>query len=300
MKATRPGLTDIKNCPWHPASSRPLISIIGIKFLLTRPLLYALTRTTAVPILPPSIARANPAAAVVHFIRDVYYDRHDERLAAEGLWAKVRVGGDFAASQFVEVQGAEAVEREMRRAPGGGRVAVDKIGEYLVVMSDLTTRRLSGRLELRYEDDDNAAEGLQLQDLAVAIDQLERMPAGRDGSGESDGSLASTIHTSSDIFFHEIGELELMAEVRTEAAALDKNQAEHQAHEHEARRKVVAAACAAQFETFMCAHSSTVPHDAAATRQAERVFCLEGGEGGGGGALNETRQEARRTISEES
>jgi hypothetical protein len=79
------------------------------------------------------------------------------------------------------------------------------------------------------------------------------------GGGESDGSLASTIHTSSDIFFHEIGELELMAEVRTEAVALDKNQAEHQAHEHEARQKAVAAARGAQLETFMCAHPALFP-----------------------------------------
>ncbi|KAJ7453274.1 hypothetical protein B0H11DRAFT_277926 [Mycena galericulata] len=269
-----------------------LISKIEIerKFLPTRPLLHALTRTSTVPTLPPSIARAHPAA--VHFIRDVYYDRHDERLAAEGLWvrrrsvvvgggisssftssweAKVRVGGDFAASQFVEVEGAEAVEREMQRALGGGRVAVDSIGKHLIVMSDLTTRRLSGRLELRNEDDydNDAAEGLRLQNLAVAIDQvvetisgdfaaaravLERMPAGRDGGGGG-----GTIHSSPDLFFHEIGELELMEEVRTEAAALGKNQAEHQVHEHETRRNAVAAARAAQLEAFMRTHPALFP-----------------------------------------
>ncbi|KAJ6553088.1 hypothetical protein B0H19DRAFT_1155602 [Mycena capillaripes] len=270
-----------------------LVSKIEIerKFLPTRPLLHALTRTTAVPTLPPSIARAHPAA--VHFIRDVYYDRHDWRLAGEGLWvrrrsvvvgggsttsstssweAKVRVGGDFAASQFVEVEGAEAVEREMQRVLGGDRVAVDNIGEHLVAMCDLTTRRLSGRLELRDEDDDHdAAEG-PLQNLTVAIDQvvettsgdfaaaravLERMPAGRDGDG--DGNLTSTIHSSPDRFFHEIGELELMEEVRTEAGPLGKNQAELQAHKHETRRKVVAAARAAQLETFMRAHPALFP-----------------------------------------
>ncbi|KAJ6553107.1 hypothetical protein B0H19DRAFT_1155661 [Mycena capillaripes] len=273
-----------------------LVSKIEIerKFLPTRPLLHALTRTTAVPTLPPSIARAHPAA--VHFIRDVYYDRHDWRLAGEGLWvrrrsvvvggggpttsstssweAKVRVGGDFAASQFVEVEGAEAVEREMQRVLGGDRVAVDKIGEHLVAMCDLTTRRLSGRLELRGEDDDNdAAEG-PLQNLTVAIDQvvettngnfaaaravLEQMPAGRDGGGDSDSNLTSTVHSSSDVFFHEIGELELMEEVRTEAGAMGKNQAELQAHEHETRRKIVAAARAAQLEAFMRTHPALFP-----------------------------------------
>ncbi|KAJ7465581.1 hypothetical protein FB451DRAFT_1561379 [Mycena latifolia] len=272
----------------------PLTSKIEIerKFLPTRPLLHALTQTTAIPTLPSSIARAHPAA--VHFIRDVYYDRHDGRLTAEGLWvrrrsvivsgggsstssweAKVRVGGDFVASQFVEVEGAEAVEREMRRALGGGHVAVDKIGEHLGVMCDLTTRRLSGRLELCYEDDENdAAEGLRLENLTVAIDQvvetisgdfaaaravLERMPVGRGGGDDSDSNLSSTIHSSPDLFFHEVGELELMAEVRTEAATLHKNQAERQAREHETRRKAVAAARAAQLEAFMCAHPALFP-----------------------------------------
>ncbi|KAJ7913202.1 hypothetical protein B0H13DRAFT_2471034 [Mycena leptocephala] len=266
----------------------PLISKIEIehKFLSTRPLLHALTpASTPVLTLPPSIARARPAP--VHFIRDVYYDRHDERLAAEGLWvrrrsvlvgsstsstssweAKVRVGGDFAASQFVEVEGAEAVEREMRRALGGDCVAMDKIGEHLVVMSDLTTRRLSGRLELHYEDDNDAADGLRLQNLTVAIDQvvettagdfaasravLEQMQAGRDGGGHSNSNLTS----SPDLFFHEIGELELMAEVRTEAATID--QAEHHAHEHETRRKALAAALAAQLEAFMREHPALFP-----------------------------------------
>ncbi|KAJ7265020.1 hypothetical protein C8J57DRAFT_1330671 [Mycena rebaudengoi] len=271
----------------------PLISKIEIerKFLPTRPLLHALTRTTAIPTLPSSTARAHPAA--VHFIRDVYYDRHDGRLAVEGLWvrrrsvvvvgsgsstpstssweAKVRVGGDFVASQFVEVEGAEAVEREMRRALGGGHVTVDKIGEHLGVMCDLTTRRLSGRLELCEDDDNDAAEGLRLQNLTVAIDQvvettsgdfaaaravLDRMPGGREGGGDSDSNLTST---SPDLFFHEIGELELMAEVRTEAAALAENQAEGRAHEHETRRKAVAAARAAQLEAFMCAHPALFP-----------------------------------------
>ncbi|KAJ7030031.1 hypothetical protein C8F04DRAFT_741054 [Mycena alexandri] len=264
---------------------RPLISKIEIerKFLPTRPLLHALTLTsTTVPTLPPSIARAHPA--LVHFIRDIYYDRHDERLAAEGLWvrrrsvvggsstsslassweAKVRVGGDFAASQFVEVEGAEAVEREVRRVLGDC-VALDKIGEQLVVMSDLTTRRLSGRLELHYEDGNDVADELQLQNLTVAIDQvvettagdfaasravLEQMQAGRDGGG---------VHNSPDLFFHEIGELELMTEVRTEAAAIGNNQAEHHTREHETRRKAVAGARAAQLEAFMRAHPALFP-----------------------------------------
>ncbi|KAF8143823.1 hypothetical protein K438DRAFT_1875262 [Mycena galopus ATCC 62051] len=250
----------------------PLISKIEIerKFLPTRPLLHALTRTT--PTLPSCSARVHPAA--VHFIRDVYYDRHDGRLTAEGLWvrrrsvvavgggsstcsweAKVRVGGDFVASQFVEVEGAEAVEREMRRALGGAHVTVDKIGEHLGVMCDLTTRRLSARLEL--EDD------LRLQNPTVAIDQVVETTGGdfaaaravleqMNGAGDSDSILIST----PDLFFHEIGELELMEEVRTEVPA---DQAEHQAHEHEKRRVAVAGARAAQLDAFMAAHPALFP-----------------------------------------
>ncbi|KAJ7621754.1 hypothetical protein DFH06DRAFT_1341081 [Mycena polygramma] len=245
-------------------ASRFLTSKIEIerKFLPTRSLLHALTRTTASPSLPRSIARAHPTA--VHFIRDVYYDRPDWRLAAEGLWvrrrsvifggagtstssweAKVRVGGDFAASQFVEVEGAEAVERELQRALGGGHVAVDSIGQHLDTKCDLTTRRLSGELELRCEEEQG------LKNLTVAIDQvvettgddftaaramLERMVASDSG-----------VQSSPDRFFHEIGELELMEEVRTEVG------------EHETRRKAVAAARATQLETFMRAHSALFP-----------------------------------------
>ncbi|KAJ7706628.1 hypothetical protein B0H16DRAFT_1634862 [Mycena metata] len=282
----------------------PLVSKVEIerKFLPTRPLLHALTRTTASPIHHSSTARAHPAA--VHFIRDVYYDREDGRLAAQGLWvrrrsvvaggstvissksspsctssweAKVRVGGDFLASQFVEVEGAQAVEREMHRAPGGSHVTVDNIGAELGVMCDLTTRRLAGRLELCADDQKNDID-LALQNLTVAIDQvvettggdfavalavLERMSAGG-GEGEGDNNLKNPtgMHTP-DGFFHEIGELELMAEVRTEAAALDENQNESQAErrtqEHETRRKTIAAKRAAQLEAFMGAHPALFP-----------------------------------------
>jgi hypothetical protein len=65
-----------------------------------------------------------------------------------------------------------------------------------------------------------------------------------------------------DLFFHEIGELELMAEVHTEPRENSLStsfEADRQAHAHETRRKAVAAACAAQLEAFMCAHPALFP-----------------------------------------
>ncbi|KAJ6466043.1 hypothetical protein C8R47DRAFT_1154281 [Mycena vitilis] len=245
-------------------ASRFLTSKIEIerKFIPTRPLLHALTRTGATSSLPRSIARAHPTA--VHFIRDIYYDRPDWRLAAEGLWvrrrsvaldvsgtstssweAKVRVGGDFAASQFVEVEGAAAVEREMQRALGGAHVPMDDIREHLDIKCDLTTRRLSGELELRCEEESG------LKNLTVAIDQVIETSNGDFTAAramlERIATSDSDVHSRPDLFFHEVGELELMEEVRTEVG------------EHEARRKSVAAVRAAQLETFMRAHPALFP-----------------------------------------
>ncbi|KAJ7222766.1 hypothetical protein B0H12DRAFT_1224102 [Mycena haematopus] len=207
---------------------------------------------------------------------DVYYDRHDGRLVAEGLWvrrrsvffagrstsssissweAKVRVGGNFAASQFVEVQGAEAVEREMRRALGGGHVAVDKISEHLSVMSDLTTRRLSGRLELRNEGDDSDA----LEKLTVVIDQVVETIRGYFAAARAVLERNVAGNSDKNLFFHEIGEVELMEKICTEPGAFAENQAEHQADEHDLRRKTVAATRAAQLEAFMRAHPALFP-----------------------------------------
>jgi hypothetical protein len=298
------------------------------KFLPTRLLLDALTRpTTALQNLPSSIRVAHTHPGAIRFIRDVYYDRYDGRLTAEGLWvrrrsvvvgsptssstsssstssweAKVRVGGDFIATQFVEVEGAQAVEREIYRALGGVHVTVDKITEHLGVMCDLTTRRVEGRLEICYEDEDDddndVDKDARLQNLTVAIDQvvetpsgdfaaaravLERMLAGHT-RGRDEGST-STIHTDSspDLFFHEVGELEMMAEVRTEAPVHGENylsksveserrahshshshahahsQSHSHQHSHEDKRKIVASARAAQLEAFMCAHPALFP-----------------------------------------
>jgi hypothetical protein len=164
-------------------------------------------------------------------------------------------------------------------------VTVDKITEHLDVMCDLTTRRVEGRLEVCYdsdsedvhENDDNDA---RLRNLSVAIDQvvetpsgdfaaaravLERILGGRDGGGGGGSDSDSNLASPSGIFFHEIGELELMAEVRTDPdpdppSFNNKNSLLKSLEaEHETCRQILAATRAAQLEAFMGAHPALFP-----------------------------------------
>ncbi|KAJ6463990.1 hypothetical protein C8R45DRAFT_505592 [Mycena sanguinolenta] len=262
----------------------PLVSKIEVerKFLPTRALLLALAPRLGHSFasrLAPTITRACPIP--VEFIRDVYYDRPDEVLAAAGVWvrrrsvfvdgfsseseaweAKVRVGGDFNASQFVEVEGAEAVEREMHRVLGAqGAVSLHTIDEQLAVISDLTTRRLSGRLELAAPAHTDA-----LPDLTVAIDQVVETRGDFSGARAVLSDLSSSRTPTPAQFFHEIGELEVVTEVRTDADATTKppkptaktHQAEA-AHVHQTHRAARAATLASQLEAFMAAHPGLFP-----------------------------------------
>ncbi|KAJ7602822.1 hypothetical protein FB45DRAFT_964698 [Roridomyces roridus] len=254
----------------------PLVSKIEIerKFLPTLPLLQALTPGShPSPSLP---FRTHPAPEV--FIRDVYYDTPDGRLSTRGLWvrrrdsiaagaaiystsnlpmscweAKVRVGGDFIASQFVEVEGPEAVERELKRVLCEPHVPVDELEERLGVMCDLTARRLSARVELLA--DAESARDLRDRNLTLAIDQVVETTGG-DFEAAQDVLESPSKHRSADSFFHEIGELEIMAEARTDAT---EDVTERQDQEHEAVRKAVGATCAAELEAFMHAHPSLFP-----------------------------------------
>ncbi|KAK7018334.1 hypothetical protein R3P38DRAFT_1297775 [Favolaschia claudopus] len=267
------------------------------KFLPPRILMHALTRslTPALPmppLLPPSIARRmrmhHPA---VDFVRDVYYDRADEGLAAKGLWirrrsvcgpapyfvtssweAKVRVGGDFTASQFVEVDGAAAVEREIFRVLGDPSVSLHKIDEHLRTISDLTTRRLSARLELTSSEEESSL-STPLRNLTVAVDEVIQT---------TNGDLASACMTlerefahkddnenclpprsiPADAFFHQIGVLEVVEQMRigrADSEDLEGVDLEDLAQWHEAHRKAVAAARSAQLEDFMRAFPALFP-----------------------------------------
>jgi hypothetical protein len=192
------------------------------------------------------------------------------------------------ATQFVEVEGAQAVEREIQRALGRGLggevpVTVDKITEHLGVMCDLTTRRVEGRLEVCYdpdsedvhENDDNDA---RLRNLSVAIDQVVETPSGDFAAARAvlerildaqdvDGGDSNLTDTppGPNLFFHEIGELELMAEVRTDPdpdppSFGDENSLSKSLEaEHKVRRQTLAATRAAQLEAFMGAHPALFP-----------------------------------------
>ncbi|KAK7023301.1 CYTH domain-containing protein [Favolaschia claudopus] len=248
---------------------RPLISKIEVerKFIPTRLLLQALKDPRPKNPPPPSISRIRPAG--VQFIRDVYYDRHD-RLSEKGLWvrersvvgsssssaavkssweAKARVGGDYVASQFVEVEGVEGVERELQRVLSATErtVKVHRIHEHLDVLCDLTTRRMSGELEMEWGGGIVGRNGLKI--LNVAIDQVVETTSGDFAAARA--ALESRGTLPDDAFFHEIGELEVMTEVHTEGS--------EQEHVHETRRKEVASTLAEQLDEFMRAHPTLFP-----------------------------------------
>ncbi|KAJ6460243.1 hypothetical protein C8R45DRAFT_1221118 [Mycena sanguinolenta] len=276
------------------------------KFHPTRLLLNALTSVTPTTLFAPSIV-LHPGG--VHFVRDVYYDGGSGQLEDAGMWvrkwstfapptssnlnsistdsweAKIRIGGTFAASQFVEVQGNEAVERELLRVLGADsdRVDLEKIEEQddLGVMCDLTTRRLEGRLEVLPEDGDNEDHNA-LRTLAVVIDQVVRtsrgdFPAARavlerlaSSSSPSSSKAALPPHTFGfAAFFHEIGELEIVEEVRTSSSSPRENEA---AQEHDLCRKTAAARRAAQLESFMRAHSALFPMEPKPLGKLEAYF----------------------------
>ncbi|KAF7351737.1 Elp3 domain-containing protein [Mycena sanguinolenta] len=264
------------------------------KFHPTRSILDALTRPN-VPNLA-SIGRVHLNG--VHFVRDLYYDRADERLVKAGIWvrrrsvfvprhtssgpnssstsdsiesssweAKIRVGGNFAASQFVEVQGADAVEQEILRVlgPTSIRVDLDKIDRDLQVMCDLTTRRLEGTLFLNEFDNMDAVNGRSgpLDRLTVVMDQVVQTPQGDFPAARTQLEGISTDVIPPAMFFHEIGELEVMEEVCTDTVDED---------EHASHRKTVAARRASQLEAFMLAHPSLFPMDPKPLGKLEAYF----------------------------
>lgn len=192
-------------------------------------------------------------------IRDTYYDTGDGQLSDRGLWvrqryygsapaaslsharvdgagdggdraewnAKLRVGGHFTNSQFVELDGKEAVAREVLRVCGAGARLED-----LRAVADLQTRRAAWAVVRLPDGTPPAAQ------MTVVVDAVTEAGAG--AAGGSDDAA----------FRHTVGEVELFQTVATEG---------EDAAEHEARRKEAAARRMGELEALMRAGADLFP-----------------------------------------
>ncbi|KAI1427533.1 hypothetical protein F5Y12DRAFT_712067 [Xylaria sp. FL1777] len=183
-------------------------------------------------------------------IRDIYYDTQNDQLSKLGLWvrqrhvqslalnssgqkndqdhegdshelrwnAKVRLGGHFNNSQFVEVDGKKNVSDEVLKITD----SMTKL-EDLQVVTDLQTRRSSWEVAQLADGTTPSAK------MTIVMDEVTEAKAGKDRSGKS-------------VFTHTIGEVELFQEFVTEG----KDKAEH-----EAQRKRIAARRMEELKEFM-------------------------------------------------
>ncbi|KAI1352806.1 acyl CoA binding protein-domain-containing protein [Xylaria sp. FL0043] len=132
--------------------------------------------------------------------------------------AKLRLGGHFNNSQFVEIDGKKNVSDEVLRITD----STTKL-ENLQMVTDLRTRRSSWEIE-QLDDGEGPSTNME-----IVVDEVTEAQA---GEGESDKSA----------FAHTIGEVELFEEFMTEG----KNNSEH-----EALRKMLAARRMKELEEFM-------------------------------------------------
>ncbi|KAI0140023.1 hypothetical protein F4776DRAFT_615073 [Hypoxylon sp. NC0597] len=181
-------------------------------------------------------------------IRDTYYDTKDDHLCTLGLWvrqrninilplnstlpiadredntewnAKVRLGGHFRNSQFVEYDGKKKVSEEVLRITNSKMRLED-----LQVVSDLQSRRTEWEVVRLADGKAPSAK------MTIIVDEVTE--AGKEKADESESA-----------FNHTIGEVELFEEFVTE----EKDDAEH-----EALRKEIATQRMGELEEFMLAH----------------------------------------------
>ncbi|KAI1396775.1 hypothetical protein F4819DRAFT_500008 [Hypoxylon fuscum] len=204
------------------------------------------------PHQPFSHGEGVPFAALYHpgqLIRDTYYDTEDDHLSKLGLWvrqrsvndllplgptppiagsedesqwnAKLRLGGHYNNSQFVEIDGKSKVSDEVLRTTGSKMKLED-----LQVVSDLQTRREEWEVTQLADGTAPSAK------MTIVLDVVTEAEAGKNQIDES-------------TFTHTIGEVELFEEVVTEG----KENAEHEAY-----RKEIAAQRMKELEEFMAAH----------------------------------------------
>ncbi|XDG06255.1 hypothetical protein ABKA04_005870 [Annulohypoxylon sp. FPYF3050] len=185
-------------------------------------------------------------------IRDTYYDTIDGHLEKMGVWvrqrsisplslnptgstdgmadragsewnAKVRIGGHYNNSQFIEYDGLSDVTREVQRVSDAKIELKD-----LLITSDLNTRRTEWEITKLAGDKAPSAQ------MTVVIDDIvEAQPkTGEDG-------------IDAPVFNHIVGEVEFFEELVTE----DKGEAEHKA-----LSKEIGAQRMKELEDFMTAH----------------------------------------------
>ncbi|KAI0809709.1 hypothetical protein GGR55DRAFT_648922 [Xylaria sp. FL0064] len=132
--------------------------------------------------------------------------------------AKLRLGGHFNNSQFVEIDGKKNVSDEVLRITE----STTKL-ENLQIVTDLRTRRSSWEIE---QLDDGERPSTKME---IVVDKVTEAQAREDDSDKS-------------AFAHTIGEVELFEEFMTE----DKDDAEH-----ETLRKILAAQRMKELKEFM-------------------------------------------------
>ncbi|KAI1208194.1 uncharacterized protein F4807DRAFT_431953 [Annulohypoxylon truncatum] len=196
----------------------------------------------------PFILRSHPGQV----IRDTYYDTEDSHLEKLGMWvrrrsvnvlplnptrtiagakngaqwnAKLRLGGHYSNSQFIEFDGKPDVSREVLRITDMKTKLED-----LRVVSDLQTRRSEWEVTHLADGTPPSAK------MTIVVDAVTEAEAeantGKDGIDEA-------------AFNHTIGEVELFQEIVTEG----KDEAEHEAH-----RKEIGAQKMKELEEFMLSH----------------------------------------------
>ncbi|KAI2464710.1 hypothetical protein F4781DRAFT_425369 [Annulohypoxylon bovei var. microspora] len=196
----------------------------------------------------PFAVRSHPG----QLIRDTYYDTEDGHLGELGMWvrkrsvdvlplnparltarandgalwnAKLRLGGHFSNSLFVEFDGQSDVSREVLRITGAKTSLED-----LRVVSDLQTRRSEWEVT---QLADSTAPSAKMTIVVDAVTEAEaETEVGKYGIDEA-------------AFNHLIGEVELFQEFVTEG----KDDTEHEAH-----RKEIAAQRMKELEEFMLSH----------------------------------------------
>lgn len=150
---------------------------------------------------------------------------------AKAKWnAKLRIGGRFTNSEFVEFNGKEDVSSEILRITGTRTGLED-----LQVVEDLQTCR--SVWEVTQLPDGTAPSAK----MTIVIDAVTEAETGEDARSDDESAPA---------FAHTIGEVELFQTVVTE---------KEDEVEHEARRKEISTQMMGQLEAFMLAHTDLFP-----------------------------------------